>query len=167
MASDRSISERLDSLEARMAAIEESGARSPVAAVDDDTFWALSGLKERVDPPGAVVYAGAVVTAAGPVDWQVAYPTERLLAEDWSVFAAAIAALGHPTRLSILQAVLNGATTVAELAAGEGMGTSGQLYHHLHQLTAQGWLAAEGRGVYGVPPERVVPLLTVVAAGRR
>jgi hypothetical protein len=41
------------------------------------------------------------------------------------------------------------------------------VYHHLRQLTSAGWLRSAARGRYVVPPERVVPLLTVVAAARR
>jgi hypothetical protein len=63
--------------------------------------------------------------------------------------------------------VLSGATSVAELSAGEGMGTTGQLYHHLNHLVAQGWLLAGGRGQYSIPPDRVVPLLVMISAARR
>ena len=132
-----------------------------------EIFWVLEGIKQRVPAPGGVFYAGAVDTQAGPVEWQIGYPTERLLGEDWATFATPLAALGHPVRLSILQAVLSGVNSAAQLSAGEGMGTTGQLYHHLHQLTAQGWLTAEGRGRYAVPPERVVPLLAILAAAHR
>lgn len=77
-----------------------------------------------------------------------------------------LSALAHPVRLQLLHRVLHGGRTVAELS--EGLGTSGQLYHHLRQLVAEGWLATSGRGVYDVPPARVVPLVTLLAtAGLR
>ncbi|KAF5293288.1 hypothetical protein FQR65_LT20109 [Abscondita terminalis] len=73
---------------------------------DDDPFWALNALKERVDHPGGIVYAGSVTTAAGPVDWQIGYPFETLMEATWERHAAKLGALGHPARLALLHAVL-------------------------------------------------------------
>ncbi len=56
---------------------------------------------------------------------------------------------------------------MAGLVGIDGFGTSGQLYHHLRQLVAAGWLRTAGRGRYEVPPARVVPLLVVLAACQR
>ena len=52
-------------------------------------------------------------------------------------------------------------------AATEGLGTTGQLHHHLRQLKAAGWLHQTGRGTYEVPARRVVPLLTMIQGARR
>src|SRR5690606_18106539 len=90
-----------------------------------------------------------------------------LLGADWTEEADVLVALGHPVRLRLLQRVLGGATTVAELVDTDGVGTSGQVYHHLRQLTAAGWLRALGGGRYEVPVARVVPLLAVAPGGRR
>ena len=159
----------LTALTARVEALEGRDAASvgTPAPSGDDPLWILTGIKQRVPDPGAVVFAGAVRTAAGPVEWQVGFPVDRILEDDWSTVAASIAALGNPVRLALLHAVIGGATTVAELATGEGMGTTGQLYHHLNQLVAQGWLVATGRGHYSIPAERVVPLLVILSAARR
>jgi len=159
----------LTALTARVEALEGRDAASvgAPASSGDDPLWILTGIKQRVPDPGAVVFAGAVRTAAGPVEWQVGFPVDRILEDDWSTVAASIAALGNPVRLALLHAVIGGATTVAELSAGEGMGTTGQLYHHLNQLVAQGWLVATGRGHYSIPAERVVPLLVILSAARR
>jgi hypothetical protein len=161
-----SLTERVQALEDR----EALARLEPVAAaVDstDDPLWVLNGIKQRVPEPGAVFFAGAVQVAAGPVEWQVGFPVDRLLEDDWTTLAASIGSLGNPVRLSLLHAVISGATSVAELSAGEGMGTTGQLYHHLNQLVAQGWLLATGRGHYSIPAERVVPLLVILSAARR
>jgi hypothetical protein len=45
--------------------------------------------------------------------------------------------------------------------------TTGQLYHHLRQLVAAGWLRTSLRGRYAVPADRIVPLLALLAAARR
>ena len=92
--------------------------------------------------------------------------TDPLLEADPTAAVDALSALAHPVRLQLVHKVLHGRRTVPELS--EGLGTTGQLYHHLRQLVAAGWLATSGRGRYEVPPTRVVPLLTLLAtAGLR
>ena len=134
-----------------------------------ERFWALEGLKERLPAgDGAVLFAGVVpLPAAGWYEWQWGTATGELLAADWSSLSATLAALGHPIRLLLLRQVLSGAGTVAELQERVELGTSGQLYHHLRQLVGAGWLQVAARGRYAVPPERMVPLLVVLAAARR
>jgi Helix-turn-helix domain len=166
------IDERIDALEARVAALET---RHPTAttegvgstAVDPDTFWALAGLTSRVPPPGAVLIVGDVHLPDGTsARWQEAAATMDLLDDEWDRMADALAALGNPVRLQLLRQVLRGCTTARDLAEVEGMGTTGQVYHHLRQLVAAGWLRNRG-SQYEVPPERVVPLLTTMIGGRR
>ncbi|CAA9292407.1 MAG: hypothetical protein AVDCRST_MAG48-635 [uncultured Friedmanniella sp.] len=87
------------------------------------------------------------------------------MSTDWAASVPALAALGHPSRMQILQLVAAGrARTAAELAHAEGLGTTGQIYHHLRQLVAGGWLRVTTRGQHQVPAERLVPLLVVLAA---
>ncbi|MFG2601182.1 ArsR/SmtB family transcription factor [Streptomyces sp. NPDC048462] len=85
---------------------------------------------------------------------------------DWSDAAESFAALGHPVRLRLLREILGGRRTAAELAALDETGTTGQIYHHLRQLTGAGWLHTTGRGRYEVPGVRVVPLLVILTAAR-
>src|ERR687895_361854 len=135
---------------------------------DADTFWALEGLKDRTAEPGAVLFTGQVTLPTGEhYEWQQGHPAADLLADDWSQGAAALVALAHPVRLLLLGEILQGARTAAELGAHERLGTTGQLYHHLRQLVAAGWLRSTTRGKSPVPGERVVPLLVVTAATRR
>jgi hypothetical protein len=159
---------RLAAVEERLAALEGRRAPAPAVDVDPDRFWALAALQERLggDPgAGAVVYTGAVTLPTGEhYVWQQGADVEALLGTDADALVPALAALGHRIRLLLLLAVLGGRRTVAELEGLEGFGTTGQLYHHLRQLTAAGWLQAAGRGRYAVPAERVVPLLLVLAA---
>lgn len=165
---------RLDAVELRLSALEErialadpgsSAAAETESGVRPD-FFALEGV-QRSMPDGGVVYAGAVTVAAGPVEWQVGLTADEVMGRDWSAVAPALAALGSPVRVGLLQAILAGATTVGELNALDGIGTTGQLYHHLGQLTAAGWLHAQGRGRYAVPAERVVPIMVIIAAAGR
>jgi DNA-binding transcriptional ArsR family regulator len=158
----------LADLEARVARLEERLRPGPGPSeepVDEaEPFWALNEL-ERRHPDGAVLYAGAVPTHDGPVRWQMGHSSAGLMDEDWTVHASTLAALGHPSRLQILQAIARGeAHTAADLAQAEGLGTTGQIYHHLRQLVAAGWLRSTTRGRHEVPAERVVPLLVILGS---
>ncbi|MCJ1703032.1 helix-turn-helix transcriptional regulator [Rathayibacter sp. VKM Ac-2926] len=171
MTSERDLAGELDELRERLerlegAALVATPGSTAAAPAQDDPFWALSALKERLPSPGGVVFAGAVATPAGPVEWQYGLSTDAFFERDWgsSPGPAALAALGSPVRLRFLQAVAGGVETVAQLAESEGAGTTGQIYHHVNQLVAAGWLEARGRGRYGIPPERLVPLLTILLA---
>jgi hypothetical protein len=173
--------DRVARLEERVARLEAAAGAGPPAltarapasgpaapdAADADEFWALRGLQARVGEPGAVVFAGAVHLPGGQrVEWQEGRLASELLADDWSQSAAGLTALAHPVRLLLLREVLLGTATVAALSELPALGTSGQLYHHLRQLVSAGWLRSSARGQYAVPAERVVPLLTVLAAAR-
>lgn len=168
--------DRLDELEARVAALEgnshPTSSATPLGTAE--TFWALEGLRERTPPDtsGTVLFTGLVELPTGEhYEWQQAQLVDELAGrdvdQDWTVAAATLAALGHPVRLALLHAVLHGTRTAADLTGLDGMGTTGQVYHHLRLLTGAGWLRATARGHYAVPPDRVVPLLAVLAATRR
>ncbi|HEU5161084.1 MAG TPA: winged helix-turn-helix domain-containing protein [Streptosporangiaceae bacterium] len=170
-APDEPLTERVARLEARVRRLEGTpgatragGTTSP----DADTFWALEGLKDRTPEPGAVLFTGHITLPTGEhYEWQQVHLADDLLTDDWSHGVAALAALAHPVRLLLLGEILRGARTAGELSAHEQLGTTGQLYHHLRQLVAAGWLRSTTRGQYAVPGERVVPLLVALAATRR
>ncbi len=159
---------RLQQIEDRLAALEAAAHPAEPHQAGNERFWALEGLRTAAagHPGGAVVYAGVVVLPTGEdYEWQatVPAPAARGAEETDPASASALAALGHPVRLRLLREVLNGVRTTAELAALPGLGTTGQLHHHLRQLVTAGWLRATARGAYAVPPERVVPLHVVLA----
>ena len=129
----------------------------------DHGLWLLRELK-RHHPADAVVFGGTAIVPEGPVAWQWGVPTARVQEQDWEPAAAVLDALSHPVRLRLLQRVLNGAATTAELAEDESLGTTGQLHHHLRALVAAGWLTSTGRGRWSIPGPRVIPLLVVVVA---
>lgn len=155
------LEERLAALEDRVAALE--GRKD---GPDPAKFWALTGLRERLpDSTGGVLFTGAVSLPTGEYyEWQQGSLTDKELAKDWSEYSGALAALGHPVRLLLLKEILKGTRSAAELQEHESLGTTGQLYHHLRQLVAAGWLRTTGRGHYAVPGSRVVPLLVVLTA---
>lgn len=166
---------RLGAIEARLKALEgepDAAAARPASRASarrEDVWWVLDGLQRRLEAgQGGVVYAGRFVDGnGGELQWQIGRPQQDLLQEDWSELAPRLSALGHPVRLRLLQCLLQGQGAVAELAAQPGLGSTGQLYHHLRELEAAGWLHAPQRGSYAVKPERVIPLLAMLAAARQ
>ncbi|MEU3895863.1 helix-turn-helix domain-containing protein [Streptomyces sp. NPDC045251] len=156
-------------LERRLAALE--AADRPAPRLQEGDFWALEGLKEQLTEVGAeaggVLFTGSVRLPSGEqYGWQHGALTDGLMDADWAESADAFAALGHPVRLRLLREILGGRRTAAELAELAEVGTTGQIYHHLRQLTGAGWLHTTGRGRHEVPPGRVVPLLVALSAAR-
>jgi hypothetical protein len=159
------------SLEQRVEALEQALARftAPVAASktsesqEGPALWLLQELRDRY-PMAAVIFGGTADTGNGPVAWQWGLPTGQVMEQDWEPAASVLDALSHPVRLRLLQRVLSGTSTTAELAADETLGTTGQLHHHLRALVAAGWLTSTGRGRWSIPAPRVIPLLVVVVA---
>src|SRR4051812_31625851 len=148
---------RVAELERRLGVLE-SGPAAPT--VGPGNLWALDGLKEQLADVagGGVLFTGAVRLpgeekegGGGTYEWQYGAVTDELLASDWTDVAEAFAALGHGLRLRLLREVLGGRTSATELAELDDVGTSGQIYHHLRQLTAAGWVHSAGRGRYEVP----------------
>jgi len=156
----------VEAVEARLDALEREVESRQLPSVDPaDVFWALNGVRDRHPEPGGVLFAGTVSTEAGAhYEYQYGLETEHLLDVDWAQFADSLAALGNPVRLTILRAVLGGTETVAGLVENLQLGTSGQMYHHIHQLTAAGWLTPHARSRYAIPPARVIPLLAILTA---
>jgi len=160
-----------DALERRVAALEqalaaltrrsESDQSDPVAA--DDQFWLLREVRDR-HPAGVVMFGGTATLPAGEVEWQWGVPSDQVLEQDWEPAAGVFDALSHPVRLQLVQRVLTGTTSTAELAEGESLGTTGQLHHHLRALVAAGWLTSTGRGRWSVPGPRIIPLLVMIVA---
>ena len=157
----------MTALEDRVAALERTVAElihAPAALSVEHDLWVLDELRRR-HPEGAVVFAGTAAVGKGEVAWQWGAVTEELRETDWTPAAGVFDALAHPVRLRLLQRVLNGSDSTAELSLDESMGTTGQLHHHLRALVAAGWLVSTSRGRWAIPPQRVVPLLVVVSAG--
>lgn len=162
---------RVSAAEARLDALEAApgghASGSPARPVDGGDLWAVTELGQRVPAPGAVMLVGDVVTPdGGRALWQEGVTTGDLLDDDWAERAASLTALAHPVRLTIVRLALDGPVTARDLAARDDLGSTGQVYHHLKQLTAAGWLHARG-GRHSIPVERVVPLMAIVLGASR
>lgn len=184
---DEAVQRRLTELETRLSAVETAlGARDPdavragpcpdepapgIGAADppdeprDPPPVTPADLRRRHGRPGGVLLVSGVrLPRGGRVSWEREQPATTLLDLDWAVVADRAAALAHPVRLRLLREVLRGARSVAALACLPGVGSSGQLYHHLRPLLAEGWIRPCDRGRYEVPEHQVGPLLAVIAA---
>ena len=174
----RTIRRRLESLERRIAALEAPArtartraARAPEAPAPD-AQWVLQGLRRRAAPRpargragGRVAFAGIVYAGGGEhYEWIGERELAPLLDEPWTPWAPAFSALRHPVRLEILRALAHGRYDVTELGRIPGMGTTGQLYHHLRELQAVGWVRLEKRNHYVIVPDRMVALAILIAA---
>jgi DNA-binding HxlR family transcriptional regulator len=155
----------LGDLTRRLEAVEKKlRAKGHPGIAGDERYWLLERLA-REAKPGGVAYGGAVDLPNGEhYIWQREAKAGDLYAFDWTSVGHVLAALAHPVRLAILKALLEGRRSTAELQRIEGLGTTGQLYHHLKSLERGGWIRSLERGVYGVPGERVVPLLAILSA---
>jgi hypothetical protein len=159
-----SLEDRVTALERALAGLTRApGENAEVESAADDQFWLLSELRRR-NPVDAVVFGGTATVGGGEVAWQWGLPSDQIREQDWEPAAGVLDALSHPVRLRLVQRVLNGTATTAELGEDVALGTTGQLYHHLRALVAAGWLQSVGRGRWGVPAVRVIPLLVVVMA---
>lgn len=169
------LAQRLEMLEASVADIRRQlSANAKTARTPKDTpnsaeeSWALEGLRETAQgSPAAIMFTGFTEAGGpivGPVRWQYARSGAAIMDRDWGEAAPALDALGSPIRLRILQLIAAGMTATADLVADGGLGTTGQLHHHLKALMAGGWLRSPSRGHYEVPPSRLVPLLVIITA---
>jgi DNA-binding transcriptional ArsR family regulator len=156
----------LEEIRDRLAKLEAaSGAARPPARLDAEKYWLLDHVARGGARGGEVVYGGLVTVPAGEqYAWQKHAGTRDLFSRDWGAVDRVLAALGHPVRLALLKALLEGKRAKADLERIEGLGTTGQLYHHLKALEEAGWVRTLERGIYGVPGERVVPLLAILSA---
>ncbi|MBD3688972.1 winged helix-turn-helix transcriptional regulator [Nanchangia anserum] len=163
----------MDALARRVEKLESDRIEEPpqvrvgaLAQNHDDNIWALEWLKARSQGSGAVMIVGNVVAPEGAAaSWQQDADVDDLLESDWSQAAECLSALAHPVRLRILQAVIRGRSTAKELAELDGVGSVGQVYHHLRALTAAGWLTTKAGGAHQIPAPRRVPLLVAILAG--
>lgn len=165
------MTDRIESLERRVEALEER-LDNTLPAASEGPLWILEGLRPRAaGTAGAVMYAGLwqpeshdASAPTKPVEWQYGRSVDDLIDLDWADAAGTLAALGHPVRLELLRQVLTGTTATRELSTIDGLGSSGQLHHHLRALVAAGWLRQRHRGDYEVPGPRIVPLLAIITA---
>ena len=160
---DETIRLELARLTARLDTLESAS----VSASGDGRHWLIDKVARDGPQGGEVVYGGRVTLPTGEdYIWQKHGAATTVLGMDWGGLDRVLMALGHPVRLVLLKAILQGQRTKADLEKLDGLGTTGQLYHHLKALEEAGWVRSLERGVYGVPGERVIPLFAILIAAQ-
>lgn len=167
-APSQALASRLDAMESRLRRLEGTPASRDAARMRT-RYWILEGLRARsgrsVSRPGGgrIGYAGIALTPGqARYQWQGEHEVGQLMGMDWEDLARVFAALGHRVRLEILKAMLRGVEEAGELRKTPGIGTIGQLYHHLRELQAAGWVRQRQRSCYVVVPDRVVCVLLMI-----
>ncbi|WP_257183528.1 ArsR/SmtB family transcription factor [Corynebacterium cystitidis] len=155
-----SLEKRISALEKRVNALEgHGGVRGE----------GLDGLQTCGDADGtatgSVRFGGEVQVGGRELTYEWSRAADYLSGPAWDSSLQRVAALASPIRAQVLRRLLERPATVAELV-DEGLFTStGKAYHHLNELLHAGWLVKDGRGQHSIPPARVIPLLSIVAAG--
>ncbi|MDZ7912602.1 MAG: helix-turn-helix domain-containing protein [Rhodococcus sp. (in: high G+C Gram-positive bacteria)] len=141
--------DRLAALEARVAELERR------ESADEP---------ETAQPTGGMVSYQGDVHLHGTVRWEIGYTPDAIMELSVPRVSEVLAALGHPVRLHIVRTLLRGPANAADLLAAVGLGSSGQIYHHLKTLSSANIVEQHGRGDYRIAAKRVVPLLVSMLA---
>ncbi len=129
---------------------------SAARASDSAGILSYSGYYERSGPEGR-----------GRALWvDERRTTDELFSQDDERVARLLSALGHRQRAAIIRELLGGPASATELVERLGMGTTGQVYHHLNALLAADLVTQIERGRYRLRGRRI-PALMLLMAGVR
>jgi DNA-binding transcriptional ArsR family regulator len=149
---------RLTALEDLVSSQRQEGAASafPLAEATSD---------HELHPPqtgtvqGTLRYAGSIQIGERPFRFQQTLTVASIFEAEPSLMASIFAALSSPHRVIILRTLCERACTAQQLQEVLGMGSSGQLYHHLKELMAAGLIAQRERSsAYTIDPAKVIPI---------
>lgn len=151
---DSLIERRLAELESRVIALESLTSAGPSQAAP----------LLYDEAAGTVSFGGHAALSIGEVEYDWHRPSEFLRQEAFDSSLERVAALAHPVRHAIMQQLLIASTSVHELVRLGIVSSTGTAYHHISALQVAGWVRKKD-GVLSIPPSRIIPLLTIVAAG--
>lgn len=115
-------------------------------------------LQERETLQGLLNCDGAVQLAEQDIHWRQRLALQPIFAASPELLAQLFAALASPHRVIILRTLCEGPRTSQQLQELLGMGSAGQLYHHLKELLTTGLILQRGRSVYTIEPTKVIPV---------
>ena len=113
---------------------------------------------------GTIHFSGQVEDESGSISYSWTRPPHHLLEEAWESSFTRLAALAHPQRGLILKQLIKEPCSVSTLCQLGVTSSTGTAYHHLNELEVAGWVRKGRGGVYEVPSERIIPLLTIISA---
>ncbi|MEL6348593.1 MAG: ArsR family transcriptional regulator [Myxococcota bacterium] len=154
--------DRIARLEARVAALEAL-LKPSSADVDIALLTRLRQVPgdERVN--GSVQLSGSVNISGRRAVWQTIHPAASLVGIDADLASQVLGALGHPLRIQIVLALLQGPRKAQDIEARLSVGSTGKLYHHLKELVTAGIVVQPRRSEYAVATAAVIPLLGALA----
>lgn len=155
-------------LQMRLTALEERLPRSAPGLPPLPALPALPALPERTtdrEPleeremlQGVLSCEGLIQLAEQDVRWRQRLALQSVFAASPELLAQLFAALSSPHRVIILRTLCEGPRTSQQLQELLGMGSAGQLYHHLKELLATGLILQRGRSAYTIEPTKVIPV---------
>lgn len=107
---------------------------------------------------GMLSCEGSIQFAEQRLQWGQSLALQPIFAASPELLAQLFAALSSPHRVIILRTLCEGPRTSQQLQELLGMGSAGQLYHHLKELLAAGLLIQRGRSAYTLEPTKVIPV---------
>lgn len=112
-----------------------------------------------------VYYAGQYQANGQLLRWEPkARQLEQLLAVGTEKMSKILSALGSKPRLDIITTLLHESLSGTEIVEKLGLGTTGQLYHHLKALQGADLLTQDKGGRYSLADHRKLPLLLLLSA---
>ncbi|HZR41017.1 MAG TPA: helix-turn-helix domain-containing protein [Ktedonobacteraceae bacterium] len=112
---------------------------------------------------GLVASSGSYADNDRGYQWGSELTAEELLDQDDEKVARVLTAIGNKQRVALLKAILEQPASAAELVERLGMGTTGQVYHHLKALQAADLVKQEERGQFVFVNHRVPSFLMLLA----
>ncbi len=99
------------------------------------------------------------------LEWRISVEPGAVLALPDLPRIDVLAALGHQVRVTVVRLLATeGPQPAAALQAAAGLGSPGQLYHHLKSLTSAGVVEQDKRGSYRIRPAALIPTLVLLTA---
>lgn len=155
----------LTALEKQMSAAGSAGtprtsfqARAAVPSPEGEASASQEGTIQ-----GTLSYAGTIQLAGRPFRFQLHLPAQSLFEAAPDLLAQIFAALASPHRVIILRTLCERPCTAQQLQEVLGMGSAGQLYHHLKELLAAGLITQRERSsAYTIEPAKVIPVCSAL-----
>jgi DNA-binding HxlR family transcriptional regulator len=115
-------------------------------------------LQEEGTLQGTLSGEGSIQSAERRLQWRQSLTLQPIFAASPEILAQLFAALSNSHRVIILRTLCEGPRTSQQLQELLGMGSAGQLYHHLKELLAAGLILQRGRSAYTIEPTKVIPV---------
>ncbi len=144
---DAELADRIAALEERVAALEGHGPATTPAG-----------------PGGLVTYHGEL-TEPVELTWTIQVAPGPVLSLSDGPRVEVLAALSNSARVALVRTLAEqGARAAPALQEAAGLGSPGQLYHHLKALTSAGIVEQDKRGSYRLRPAATIPVLVLLTA---